>query len=249
MNRSEHFEQKRQEVHHNADAALRKLEREEQLTLLMPDPIDERLPRVYVSTIVNLGYDGTIKWGGSFRTEEKFTDEEVVRLMELYPPLPMVYAEIMGSTAFRPFEHEQAWHELWHEREVPQKNGTVNVFTPVSPFRFKMYLASHSDLSITVEWFTRLGDSVMASVVHLDPRVDAAHVEYKAGVGNRAGRPERFQPVIGGNWSFINRWTHGPSDLKTTYYWPHPEEEDRTWKSVIDYVYRDIHKEKQRERE
>jgi hypothetical protein len=252
------MDQKRQAVADTRAAALADIDLEEYIYECLPDVDDERLvPRVHAIHVKGIEETASLTWGDSGRIGEKFQDEEVTGIMEMCPPIGMAKKKHFGAVSFVPMEHWQAWHELYREAEVPQQNNSTVHLTQVAPFIMEVTAATYEHTgrsdSLMVRWYSKLGKYIVRCVVHLDPHRDASSIEREllATAGQYVrDKVRRFEPNIGGNWSLLTWSTGGgPSSLHAAVYWPYPDEDYMTWQSVIDYVYREIHKEKLNERE
>jgi hypothetical protein len=235
---------------------MRRAEEEARMLRALPElPGPRWIPRVFWSNIKSLDWHGLLTWGGSFRTEEKFTDDEVVTLMELFPPMHAAL-KCGGGTSFVPIPHEEAWYAYWKESEVILQNNLRNKYTPVAPFWLEMETSENVSASLFVEWFTLLDGKPVKCKVHLNVHRDASSLEYGPRYYGHRGKPvgrkfERLVPNVCGDWKQV-KWATGSNDPLAAHvaiYWPWPDEESMTWKSVIDHKQRVEHKEKLRERE
>lgn len=220
---------------------------------ILPDA--RYLPRVCSHGIRSIDYSASLTWDDFLKPHDfkPFTDDEVALLMDLFQPLWMARKKD-GAVSFEPFLHEEGWRALWDEPDVQLKNGQTITWTPVAPFIMTVDKIHSVRQKIAVEWFSIVGDDVVKCKVALGWN-DPARIEYTRGAWDRrsgtyTSKPERFIPCLGGNYAEQRWWVNNKeTDIHAAIYWPHPDEESMTWKSVIDYSFRIDHKEKLRERE
>ena len=231
------IEQERTTAKNKYKRELAILARKEAILDMMPDPIDKQfMPRIYIVTTQGLGHEANLTWGNWGTNSVTFKDTEVSMLMLQYPPIPMMLVE-HGSKSFRP-TNQETWDRLWTDNSIKHENNTIETRHPVSPFTFHMRWAEHG-AQTTVEWFSKLEDTVVKCKVHLSPHKDPSYMrpvflKDVRGYNTRAVAPKfEVNPYLNGSYQTISWWSPPPSERRTFYWW-YPEEEDRIWGNIID---------------